>query len=248
MEPQFQRYKCHVVLRGDILKDDSGSYAVFTEQGSSASRMTAVKVMDIISRLPGCSGKAADAVSASTQVKMEDAPRKLKIPKSECPDVWIRLSRHKWPEETRRRLIHNMSRICNRVEEEHMWMSECHRAVQEQKILEHSQYDIEAPCVWPWRVLWFAAPTKENENIRSAGAARDRMEQNKKNTLCSSLWNLSSRHNRIQEAVVFAPSRAWISKGVTMLSSTECKWTGGKMGAVLLWVKLPVVTSETDAV
>ena len=29
--------------------------------------------MDIVSRLPGCSGQAADAVSAYTQVKMEDA-------------------------------------------------------------------------------------------------------------------------------------------------------------------------------
>ena len=45
----------------------------------------------IISRLPGCSGQATDAVSASTQVKMEDAPKLLKIPKSECPDIWIRL-------------------------------------------------------------------------------------------------------------------------------------------------------------
>ena len=27
---------------------------------------------------------------------MEDAPKKLKIPKSECPDIWIRLPRHKW--------------------------------------------------------------------------------------------------------------------------------------------------------
>ena len=53
--------------------------------------------MDIISRLPGCDGQAADAVSASTQVKMEDAPKLLKIPKSECPDIWIRLPRHKWP-------------------------------------------------------------------------------------------------------------------------------------------------------
>ena len=57
------------------MKDDSGSYAVFTEQGSSASQMTAAKVMDIISRLPGCAGQAADAVSAYTQVKMEDAPK-----------------------------------------------------------------------------------------------------------------------------------------------------------------------------
>ena len=35
--------------------------------------MTAAKIMDIISRLPGCDGPAADAVSAYTQVKMEDA-------------------------------------------------------------------------------------------------------------------------------------------------------------------------------
>ena len=46
------------------MKDDSGFYAVLTEQGSSASQMTAAKVMDIISRLPGCDGQAADAVSA----------------------------------------------------------------------------------------------------------------------------------------------------------------------------------------
>ena len=54
--------------------------------------MTAAKIMDIISRLPGCDGQAADAVSAYTQVKMEDAHKLLKIPKSECPDIWIRQS------------------------------------------------------------------------------------------------------------------------------------------------------------
>ena len=86
-----QQYKGRVVLRGDIVKDDSGPYAVFTEQGSSASQVIAAKVMDIMSRLPGCTGQAADAVSAYTQVKMEDAPKLLKIPKSECPDIWIRL-------------------------------------------------------------------------------------------------------------------------------------------------------------
>ena len=97
LEPQFQKCKGRVVLRGDIVKDDSGSYAVFTEQRSSASQMTAEKIMDIISRLPGRSGQAADAVSAHTQVKMEDAQSLLKIPKSECPDIWIRLPKHKWP-------------------------------------------------------------------------------------------------------------------------------------------------------
>ena len=71
--------KGRVVLRGDIVKDDSGSHAVFTEQGSSASQMTAAEIMDIISRLPpGCDGQAADAISAYTQVKMEDAHKLLK--------------------------------------------------------------------------------------------------------------------------------------------------------------------------
>ena len=75
LEAKHQKYKGRVVLRGDIVKDDSGSYAVLTEQGSSASQMTAAKVMDITSRLPGCAGQAADAVSAYTQVNMEDVPK-----------------------------------------------------------------------------------------------------------------------------------------------------------------------------
>ena len=87
LEAKHQKYKGRVVLRGDIVKDDSGSYAVFTEQGSSASQMTAAKVMDIISRLPGCAGQAADAISGYTQVKMEDAPKLLK-------NFQIRISRH----------------------------------------------------------------------------------------------------------------------------------------------------------
>ena len=96
LEPQFQKYKGRVVLRGGIVKDDSGSYAVFTEQGSSASQMTAAKVMDT-SRPPGCAAQAPDAVSAHTQVEMEDAPPLVKISKSECPDSWVRLPKHKWP-------------------------------------------------------------------------------------------------------------------------------------------------------
>ena len=79
------------------MKDDSGSCAVFTERGPSASQMTAAEVMDIISRLPGCAGQAADAISTYTLVKMEDAPTLLKIPKSECPGIWIRLPKHQWP-------------------------------------------------------------------------------------------------------------------------------------------------------
>ena len=84
------------MLRGDVVKDDSGSDAVFTEQGSSASQMTAAKVQDVVARLPGCAGQASGAVSADTNVKMEVVRKLLKLPKSGCLGIWIRLARHKW--------------------------------------------------------------------------------------------------------------------------------------------------------
>ena len=60
--------------------------------------MTAAKVLDVIARLPGCAGQASDAVSANTQVKMEDAATLLRLFKFECPGIWLRLPRNKWPE------------------------------------------------------------------------------------------------------------------------------------------------------
>ena len=87
LEAKHQKCKGRIVLRGENVKDDSGSRAVFTEQGSSASQMTAAKFMDIISRLPACDGQAADAVSAYTQVKIEDAHKLFKNSK-------IGMSRH----------------------------------------------------------------------------------------------------------------------------------------------------------
>ena len=38
-EEKHRKYQGRVVLRGDIVKVDSGFYAVFSEQGSSASQM-----------------------------------------------------------------------------------------------------------------------------------------------------------------------------------------------------------------
>ena len=62
-EPKYQKYKGRVVLRGDIVKDDS-----------YASQMTDAKVMGVIARLPDCAGQAADAVSAYTQEKWKTLP------------------------------------------------------------------------------------------------------------------------------------------------------------------------------
>ena len=93
LETKHQKYRGRVVLRGDIAKDDSGSYAVFVEQGSSASQMTHGCHIQIARVRRTSSGRG----TAFSQVKMENAPQLLKIPKSECPDIWIRLPRHNWP-------------------------------------------------------------------------------------------------------------------------------------------------------
>ena len=99
LEQNFQIYKGRVVLRSDFVWDDSGSYAVVTEQGPSPSQFMAAKVLDVIARPPGCERQAADAVSAYTQVKIKWRTLQScsKIPKSESPRVWIRLPRHQWP-------------------------------------------------------------------------------------------------------------------------------------------------------
>ena len=87
LEPKFQKYKGWFALGGDTAKNDSGSYAVFTCISNDSRKSKT----DVVAR------QAGDAVSAKTRVKMKDAPKMLKIPKSERPDIWTRLPRHKWP-------------------------------------------------------------------------------------------------------------------------------------------------------
>ena len=91
--------KAAVVLRLDVVKDDSGSFAVFTEQGSSASQMTAATLLHAMFGLPECSGQASGAVSAYTQVTLEHAPKTLKLLDSECHTLWIRLLPTRWPKQ-----------------------------------------------------------------------------------------------------------------------------------------------------
>ena len=61
-------YKGRVVFRGDQVKDEDGYYAVFSEQGTSASHMAATKFLDAIARLPDFDGEDSDALGAYTQV------------------------------------------------------------------------------------------------------------------------------------------------------------------------------------
>ena len=67
------------------MNDDSGNYALFAKQVASASHMTAAKVLDVIARVPGCSGPASDAASAHAHVRMKDAPALLHHLEEDCP-------------------------------------------------------------------------------------------------------------------------------------------------------------------
>ena len=92
---EFWTYKGRIVFRGDIVKDESGQFAVFTEQGASASRMAAAKFMDAIARMPGNDGQDSDAIGAYTQVTLAEASRLLG--KDVVTTTWISLPPYRRP-------------------------------------------------------------------------------------------------------------------------------------------------------
>ena len=60
LEKHLQEYKGRLVLRGDNIRDKDGLQAVFTEEGAGASQMVAAKSLDVVARMPGMAGSAAD--------------------------------------------------------------------------------------------------------------------------------------------------------------------------------------------
>ena len=111
----------------DNVTDDTRCNAVFAEHGASTFQMTTAKVLDTISRPPRLAGKANDAVSAYTQVKMKDTGL-LKASATEFPTIWIRVSRH-------RRAAH--------------WVNITHRAVPLQtKLFGHPLEDLVREDIW----------------------------------------------------------------------------------------------------
>ena len=89
-------YKGRVVFRGDIVRCADGYYAVFSEQGTSSSHMVATKFLDAIARLPDCDGEDSDAMSAYTQVKLDEI-RQILGKGHEFVDAWVSLPRSKIP-------------------------------------------------------------------------------------------------------------------------------------------------------
>ena len=98
LQAKQRKYKGRVVLRGDIVQrrfrvlrsihrtkiiritNDSSTSHGYHLQNARLRRTSSGRSISLYPR------------------KMEDAHKLLKSPKSECPDIWIRLPRHKWPE------------------------------------------------------------------------------------------------------------------------------------------------------
>ena len=91
LETKHQKYKGRVVLRGDTVKDDSGSYPLNMDHQhhkrrqqshgyhSKVTRMRSTSSRRSISLHPGENGRCTKIIENS---------------KSECPDLWVRLPRH----------------------------------------------------------------------------------------------------------------------------------------------------------
>ena len=97
LQPASLKFQGQVTLRGDEVKDDSRAHAAFTEQGSSASHMTAAKSHGChlkTTRLWWTSSWRRFSVrSGKDGGRSQIASRNAK---SGCPEIWMRLPRHKW--------------------------------------------------------------------------------------------------------------------------------------------------------
>ena len=82
--------KGRLVLRGDIVRDEDGYLAVFSEQGTSASHLAAAKFLDAIARMPGMDGEDSDAIGAYTQAEHVGPVTWVHLPKGPLAKVLAR--------------------------------------------------------------------------------------------------------------------------------------------------------------
>ena len=88
-----RKYKGRVVFQGNNVRDENGHATLFTEQGSSASHLSASKLLDIVSMLPGNDGGQSDAPQAYTQALFNFGSGEKAV------DTWVSLPKEEWPKE-----------------------------------------------------------------------------------------------------------------------------------------------------
>ncbi len=77
------------MFRGDQVKDQEATHAVFNEQTAASSHMASAKLLDAMACMPGFDGQDADAVGAYNQVVLGDVDGSV--------ETWITLPRHRRP-------------------------------------------------------------------------------------------------------------------------------------------------------
>ena len=88
-------YKGRVVFGGHDIRQAEGLQVLFNDGGSGASFISASKVVDAVSMLPGCNGEQADAPMAYTQALIEGT------------DTYVTLPQHAWPKGCKERFPHD---------------------------------------------------------------------------------------------------------------------------------------------
>ena len=89
LEAKHQKYKGRVALRGDIVKDDSALTQYSLNKDHQHLKWQPPRSMESSPDCLVAMDKQQTQYLLYTQVKMEDAPKLLKNPKSECPDIWF---------------------------------------------------------------------------------------------------------------------------------------------------------------
>ena len=90
LEEAKHKYKGRVVFGGHRIHDEHGLAAEFPEQGSGASFLSASKLCDAVSLLPGCYGEQSDAPSAYTQSKLGTGMKNPYVV------TWVELPQSQW--------------------------------------------------------------------------------------------------------------------------------------------------------
>ena len=90
LDRKLWQYKGRIVFRGDNVRDENGQFAVFSEQGTSASHLMAARVVDALAHMPGKGDEDSDATGACTQIYLgKDCPDTwIELPKNRCPKAW----------------------------------------------------------------------------------------------------------------------------------------------------------------
>ena len=83
-----RKYKGRVVFQGNNVRDQDNNWAVFQEMQSSASLMSASKMVDYFGSLDGHDVEMSDAPGAFTQSELQGDETWITLPHEQWPQSW----------------------------------------------------------------------------------------------------------------------------------------------------------------